>query len=127
MNAAGASLDPAMAGERRRPDGQVARWRLALPREVALAQPFLIEHEPTSAEWTDEDRALRAVAPGRVVAMELPVDTIGGLSVTDGWQAVGGQWVRAAGASIATPAVRIGGLARGGADAEVLGCRWHVE
>jgi hypothetical protein len=127
MNAAGASLDPAVAGARRRPDGQVARWRLALPREIALAQPFLIEHEPTSAEWTDEDRALRAVAPGRVVAMEVPVDAIDGMSVTDEWQPIGGQWVRAARGSIATPVFRIGGLARGGPEAEVLGCRWHVE
>ena len=127
MNAAGASLGPATTGERRRPDGQVARWRLALPPEVALAQPFLIEHVPASAEWTDEDRDLRALAPARLVAMEVPVDAIAGLSATDEWQSIGGQWVRAAGASNAGPAVRIGGLARGGAEAAVLGCHWHVE
>jgi catechol 2,3-dioxygenase-like lactoylglutathione lyase family enzyme len=47
-------------GERRRPDGGVVRWRLAHPSSLSPRSPFLIEHDATSAEWTADDRRIRA-------------------------------------------------------------------
>jgi hypothetical protein len=70
--------DPA-PGERERPDGAVVRWRLAIGRGLGPAEPFLIEHDPRSAEWTDEDRAARAAeshpigGPVRLAVLDLPV------------------------------------------------------
>jgi Glyoxalase-like domain len=55
-------LEGPFDGERRRPDGETARWRLARPHDVAPAAPFLIEHDETAAEWTTADRAARADA-----------------------------------------------------------------
>lgn len=57
----GASLEGPRAGERRRPDGSVVRWSLAVPPQLGPADPpFLIEHDPAAAEWTPEERAVRA-------------------------------------------------------------------
>ena len=51
-------------GERRRPDGQVVRWRSARPPgDPAPCLSFLIEHDPGSAEWTPAERAARAQRP----------------------------------------------------------------
>ena len=36
-------------GERRRPDGQLVRWRFARPEEVSPTAPFLIEHDRQAA------------------------------------------------------------------------------
>jgi hypothetical protein len=47
-------------GERVRHDERVVRWRLAHPAELSSTTPFLIEHDRTAAEWTDDDRAARA-------------------------------------------------------------------
>jgi hypothetical protein len=79
-------------GERRRLDGEVVRWRLAIPRRLGPAEPpFLIEHGRDSAEWQPADRAARTAqmhpiggpdgAMGRVrlVVLELPS---GGLPAT---------------------------------------------
>jgi hypothetical protein len=47
--------------------------------------PFLIEHTPTSAEWTPTDRANRSAqrhpigGPVRIEALELPVDDVKGM------------------------------------------------
>jgi hypothetical protein len=61
LNEFGANLGAPIDGERRRPDGAVVRWRLAAPsRPGAPAPPFLIEHDPTAAEWTSSARAVRA-------------------------------------------------------------------
>ena len=80
----GAPLSEPIPGERRRADGETVRWRIArLPEadsDVGLC--FLIEHDPNSAEWRDEDRAGRArqVHPVgtavRLVRMELPVKDV---------------------------------------------------
>jgi len=53
-------LTAPIAGERRRPDGGVVRWRLAHPSSLSPTSPFLIQHDTTSAEWTPADRRTRA-------------------------------------------------------------------
>jgi hypothetical protein len=61
LNDGGAGLADPVAGERLRPDGTVVRWRLSVPRELGPERPpFLIEHDPASAEWSPADRAARA-------------------------------------------------------------------
>lgn len=83
LHAIGSALSEPTAGERRRADGAVARWRLSAPRSLGpLEAPFLIEHDPTSAEWTRAERTARArfrhPIGGRVrlEALELPSDDI---------------------------------------------------
>ncbi len=83
LNARGANLAAPIDGERRRPDGAVVRWRLAAPRELGPATPpFLIEHDPTAAEWTAPERAARATqthplgASVRLETLELDVPDI---------------------------------------------------
>jgi hypothetical protein len=49
-----------VAGERRRSDDRVVRWRLAHPPTLSPTAPFVIEHDPAGAEWTAEERAARA-------------------------------------------------------------------
>lgn len=73
----GSDLAEPVAGERTRPDGRVVRWRLAAPATLGPdLPPFLIEHDPTGAEWTPAERAERAAAPGRLVRLELAVDDV---------------------------------------------------
>lgn len=81
LRASGGDLGDPQPGQRRRPDGAVVTWRLAAPRRLGPAEPpFLIEHDPTSAEWTPTDRAIRAGerhqigGPVRLEALELSVD-----------------------------------------------------
>jgi hypothetical protein len=63
LRAAGSTLEGPVRGERRRPDGATVRWSLAVPSLVGpTAPPFLIEHDPTAAEWTPAERAARAAA-----------------------------------------------------------------
>lgn len=85
LRAIGSDLGDPIAGERRRPDGAVVRWRLAAPRALGPSEPpFLIEHDPTSAEWTPADRAARAALPHPIggpvslEVLELPVDDVPG-------------------------------------------------
>lgn len=84
LRAHGARLDGPLEGERRWPDGRLVRWRLALPPRLGPDEPpFLIEHDPASAEWTPAERAERTTAahplgaPVRLAALELPVDDVG--------------------------------------------------
>lgn len=79
----GSDLGDSIAGERRRADGAIARWRLAAPQALGPSEPpFLIEHDPTSAEWTPAERAARAALPHpiggpvRLEALELLVDDV---------------------------------------------------
>ncbi|HEX8940986.1 MAG TPA: VOC family protein [Candidatus Limnocylindrales bacterium] len=61
LRAAGSGLGQPTAGERTRPDDEVVRWRLALPGPLGPDRsPFLIEHEPSGAEWGPGARAGRA-------------------------------------------------------------------
>jgi hypothetical protein len=82
---AGSDLGDPVAGERLRADGAVVRWRLAAPQLLGPTEPpFLIEHDPTSAEWTPADRTARAALPHRIGGpvrldvLELPVDDVNG-------------------------------------------------
>ncbi len=77
---AGDALNGPIPGERIRPDGRAVRWSLGLPSRIGPAEPpFLIEHDPTGAEWQPGDRAERAVAahpiggPVRLVGLDLEV------------------------------------------------------
>ncbi|HEY3165188.1 MAG TPA: VOC family protein [Candidatus Limnocylindrales bacterium] len=54
----GGLIGPA-AGERRRPDGRIVRWRLARPDAVSPTAPFLIEHDLEAAEWSAAERQSR--------------------------------------------------------------------
>jgi hypothetical protein len=127
LNAAGAALAPATAGERRRPDGEIVRWRLALPPKVDLESPFLIEHDTTAAEWTPDDRDVRSASPARLLAVELPVEGVSGLADARIGARLGDQLVRAIGAGRGPATLRIGGLMRGGSLIDALGCRWLLD
>jgi Glyoxalase-like domain len=48
------------AGERRRPDGRVVKWRIAHPETATPTSPGVIEHDVAAAEWTPPERAARA-------------------------------------------------------------------
>ena len=83
LNAGGASLAEPISGERSRPDGAMVRWRLSAPRELGPERPpFLIEHDPTAAEWSPGERAARAAevhplgAPVRLETLELPTANV---------------------------------------------------
>lgn len=77
LRSRGADLGAPIAGERHRPDGAVVRWRLAAPPRLGPGlPPFLIEHDPSAAEWTAEDRAARADGPARLAVLELAVDDV---------------------------------------------------
>jgi hypothetical protein len=79
LRAAGSGIGPPQAGERTGPDGRVVTWRLAAaPTLEPDGPPFLIEHDPTSAEWTAEDRASRAADPARLSALEIGVVDVPG-------------------------------------------------
>lgn len=80
LQAAGSLIGNARPGERRRPDGGTVRWRVAFAAPLAVDRPpFLIEHELTGPEWSDEARRARAafVHPfggrAQVVGLELAV------------------------------------------------------
>jgi hypothetical protein len=74
----GSSLGEPVAGERRRDDGSIVRWRVSVPERPGPAEPFLIEHAPAAAEWTPADRAARSAerhplgGPVRLDVLELP-------------------------------------------------------
>jgi hypothetical protein len=152
LRAAGSSLGDPIAGERRRVDGAVVRWRLATDGALGTTEPpFLIEHDQTSAEWTAADRADRARfrhplgGPVALETLELPVDDVNLASQRFG-RAVGlrfrpsleGGGARDAnlgeqivrlrprrggpGAAI----IRLRGPVTGERAAELLGCRWVV-
>ena len=76
----GSSLAQPVDGERVRPDGRVVRWRLSAAEPLDRDRPpFLIEHDPTAAEWSPADRAERATGPTRLDVLELGVE---GLDLT---------------------------------------------
>jgi len=77
LRANGSDLATPVYGERRRPDGDVVRWRLAAPSRLDPDQPpFLIEHDSSSAEWRPADRAARAAGPARLTVLDLPLPDV---------------------------------------------------
>jgi hypothetical protein len=83
LRAMGSGFGDSTPGERERPDGTVVRWQLAIGGALGPAEPpFLIEHEPSSAEWTEGDRAARSTehhpigGPVRLEVLELPVANV---------------------------------------------------
>jgi len=142
----GSDLAPPIAGERLRPDRGIVRWRLAASPSLAPhAPPFLIEHDPASAEWTAEDRAARAIEAVRLTALEIGVDDVAGttrryLATLDlrfrpslrGGGArdadIGQQIVRIRPRSAAGPSttVHLALAGRAKVEADLLGCRWIV-
>lgn len=80
LRAKGSSIGLPGPGERRRPDGEVVRWRTAGPARLGPAEPpFLIEHELAGAEWGAAARRARrrfehpAGGRLRLVGLELAV------------------------------------------------------
>ena len=80
LRARGSDLAEPAAGERRRPDGEVVRWRLAAaPRLDPGLPPFLIEHDTGAAEWTPAERATRAAGTAgtaHLTVLELSVEDV---------------------------------------------------
>jgi len=89
FRALGADYGDPFDGERRCLDGDVVRWRLAIPSRLGPAEaPFLIAHDPSSAEWQPADRATRAtqihpiggpdgaMGPVRLDVLELPTASV---------------------------------------------------
>jgi hypothetical protein len=74
-----AGLVGPVAGERRRPDGRVVRWRVVHPDAPSTTAPILIEHDVSAAEWSPEERAARAEEQhplgGRARLLSLEVQT----------------------------------------------------
>lgn len=156
LQARGSDLGEPVAGERMRPDGRIVRWTLAAPRRLGPTDPpFLIEHDPTAAEWTPAERAERAEHPhplgGPVLleALEIPVPdphrsalrfmagagigpfrpSLAGRGSRDA--VVGRQTIRLRPdqRSDALPTIglrAIGAPADAVRDVELLGCRWVV-
>lgn len=148
----GSDLGDPVVGERRRADESVVRWRLAAPPLLGQSEPpFLIEHDPASAEWAPADRAARRTqehaigGPVRLEVLELPVDDVTGTiqrflrttglrfrpSLAGGGARdsnVGGQLVRlrprrgASGAGV----VRLTAPVADERAVELFGCRWVV-
>jgi glyoxalase-like protein len=143
---AGSDLGELIPGERTRPDDRVVRWSLAAaPRLAPDAPPFLIEHDPSAAEWTPGERAERATGPARLQRLELAVEdvdrtsrafvrtlgirfrpSLAGRGARDA--DIGPHRVRLrpirAGPSAATVGISIAG--REPEEFELLGCRWVV-
>jgi hypothetical protein len=142
----GADLSEPIAGERRRSDGALVRWRVATPSSLGPdAAPFLIEHDTTAAEWTATDRAARAGSRVGLVLLELLVDVPvvtrrlarsagltfrpslagGGARDADvGPQIVRLRPTREPGVPVATIGLAIAGAQVSQID--LLGCRWRI-
>jgi hypothetical protein len=152
LRAAGAAFEEPIPGERLRPDGSIVRWRVARAGPLGPSEPpFLIEHDPTSAEWTAADRAARDAQehplgrPVRLEVLELPATNmslaIQRLSRTLGLRfrpsLMGGGArdanlgphtvrLRPARGQAPSPAIELSSPAGDGRVVEMLGCRWSV-
>ncbi len=82
LRARGSGIAEPITGERTRSDGRRVRWRLAAPPRLdPELPPFLIEHDPSAAEWTPDERAERAAGPARLTMLEIAVDDVAGASL----------------------------------------------
>jgi hypothetical protein len=143
----GSDIGEPDSGERLRPDGQVVRWQLAsAPRLDHDLPPFLIEHDPTGAEWTPADRMARHDDPARLNTLEIAVGdvatTIGRFLRTDGLRfrpslagggardaTIGGQTVRIRprrDARMPTSAIHLAIEGVTPTEVDLLGCRWII-
>jgi hypothetical protein len=141
-----------LPGERRRADGEVVRWMLAVPPVVGpTAPPFLIEHDEEGAEWRPADRAGRArlghPIGGGVRLRSVKIDAVDppkvaeayrmtvGLAFSSGaegalWTTVGEQRIALRWADGGPgPSVTVGLSVSGGpgASADLFGCRIVIE
>ncbi len=153
-DAAATRSAPITDGQRTRPDGRVVRWRVARPGPAAGPGPwpttFMIEHDRGAAEWTDAERAARAVAvqplgtPVRLRAVTLGVTAVTGVVGRLGREfallfrpalvgggardaSLGRQTLRIAPARPGEPRLTID--LQGGHDPrelDLLGCRWRL-
>jgi hypothetical protein len=143
----GSDLAEPIPGERVRPDGQVVRWRLSAPARLdPELPPFLIEHDPTAAEWTPADRMARETGPARLTTLEIAVSdvstTIGRFLRTTGLRFrpslsgggardadIGAQTVRlrpSRDGRTPSATIHLAIAAASAAGADLLGCRWIV-
>lgn len=151
FRARGSDLAAPGAGERRRPDGEVVRWRLAAaPHLDPGLPPFLIEHDTGAAEWTPVERATRAAGTAgtaHLTVLELSVEDVNRTSqaflrsvglrfrpslVGGGTRDanIGRQTVRLRPRRQADPprsTVHLTVRGREAADIELLGLRWRIE
>lgn len=151
----GSTLAGPVPGERRRPDGAVVRWNLAVPSLVGpTAPPFLIEHDTSAAEWTSAERAVRAVevhpVGGSIRLVALEVSMVDPARVASGYRKevgldpepwlAGGDWALAVvigeqrivlrpANSTTGPAViiRLSSTGSRGGTADLYGCRFVIE
>ena len=152
--AQGSALAEPQTRSRTRPDGEVVTWRAAYAELGPGEPPFIVQHEPTGAEWGDAARAARAGfvhplgGPARVVGIELPVPDV--VAVSAAYEAtlglrvdsasatahVGDQSIRLMrGRPLIDPAVVVievldaaGGVgANRRRDADAVGVRWRIE
>jgi hypothetical protein len=144
----GSELSSPISGERTTPEGAFVRWRLSTSPSLGPASPpFLIEHDPTAAEWTPADRTARGATPIRLEGLEITVDDVAaaqlrflrtvGLrfrpSLTGGGARdgeVGRQTVRLRprrDATVAVATVLLRGREAAPAVFDLLGCRWRLE
>jgi hypothetical protein len=152
LRVAGAEFGEPIAGQRRRDDGELVRWHVATPRLLGPAEPpFLIEHDPTSPEWTpaDRDARLAMVHPlggqVRLEVLELLVEdvnqTLQRFARTTGLRfrpslaggggrdaSIGGQIVRLRPrrAGSGSPVIRLAAPVPADRVIGLLGCRWVV-
>jgi hypothetical protein len=143
----GSDIGQVVPGERRRPDGQVVRWQLAAPPRLDRdLPPFLIEHDPASAEWTPADRLVRQDDPARIATLEIAVGdvstTIGRYLRTTGLRfrpslagggardaTIGEQTVRLRpqrDPNVPTATVHLAITGASPTQVDVLGCRWSI-
>lgn len=148
LRSRGSDLAEPIPGERLRPDGEVVRWRLSAPARLDRElPPFLIEHDPSAAEWSSADRAARTADPARLTTLEISVAdvsaTIGRFLRTTGLRFrpslagagardtdVGAQTVRlrpSRGGRVPPATIQLAITDVSAGRADLLGCRWIVE
>jgi catechol 2,3-dioxygenase-like lactoylglutathione lyase family enzyme len=143
LRASGSPIGGVVHGSRRRPDGEIVRWRTAFPALGPGRPPFLIEHEYAGSEWDDEARTARTAFrhPGggrvRLASLELPVRNLGaaamehldvvGLRLGRGPVLVGDQGIALREGDVFEPPVVMltGDPGTPPFDATALGIRWN--
>ena len=152
FRAKGAGFGNPTPGERERPDGAVVRWRLAMGGRLGPAEPpFLIEHDPFSAEWTEGDRAARGAelhpigGPVWLEVLELPIPDLptaiqafaraAGLRFRPSLAGGGARdtnlgrhivRLRPTRGTLMTPGIGLASPVGDDRSVEALGCRWTV-